>query len=241
MPVVLVHGVPDTARVWDKLRGHLARRDVVTLSLPGFGTPLPAGFEPTKEAYADWVAAEFARIGTGLDVLGHDWGCLLTLRAVMLRPDLIRSFAVGGAPLDPEYTWHATAQLWQTPGIGEQVMAMTNAQTMPPSLMAAGVPQADAEEAAKQMDDTMKRCILGLYRSAVNVGAEWGPDLAKIRAPGLVLWGERDPFAEPKYGERLAASTRAKWMPVPNCSHWYQLERPLEVARALDDFWAALP
>jgi pimeloyl-ACP methyl ester carboxylesterase len=37
MPAVLVHGVPDTHRVWRALIGRLRRDDAVTLSLPGFG------------------------------------------------------------------------------------------------------------------------------------------------------------------------------------------------------------
>lgn len=38
MTAVFVHGVPETAGVWDPLKGHLVG-DTVTLSLPGFGTP----------------------------------------------------------------------------------------------------------------------------------------------------------------------------------------------------------
>ena len=53
MTAVLVHGVPETAHVWDPLTEHLAG-DVVTLSLPGFGAPLPDGFEPTMASYAAW-------------------------------------------------------------------------------------------------------------------------------------------------------------------------------------------
>jgi pimeloyl-ACP methyl ester carboxylesterase len=54
------------------------------------------------------------------------------------------------------------------------------------------------------VDDTMKRCILVLYRSAIHVGLEWTEDLARITAPGLVLWGEADPFADSRFGARLA-------------------------------------
>src|SRR5262249_27377115 len=53
MPAVLVHGVPDTHRLWDALRARLARRDVTAVSLPGFGAAVPAGFDATKEAYVD--------------------------------------------------------------------------------------------------------------------------------------------------------------------------------------------
>ena len=53
MPAVFVHGVPDTQRVWDGVISRLKRKDVVALSLPGFGCPVPAGFSATKEAYVD--------------------------------------------------------------------------------------------------------------------------------------------------------------------------------------------
>jgi len=57
MPAVFVHGVPDTHRVWHALVRRLRRDDVVTLSLPGFGCDIPAGFDCTKEAYARWLLA----------------------------------------------------------------------------------------------------------------------------------------------------------------------------------------
>ncbi len=240
MPIVLVHGVPDTHRVWDKVRGELTRTDAVTVSLPGFGCSLPPGFSPTKEGYSEWLAEELGRIGTGLDVVGHDWGCLLVLRALMLRPELFRSWVVGGAPLDPSYVWHQAAKLWQTPQVGEQVMAATNPKTMPPALMAAGVPKADAELTASFVDDTMKQCILSLYRSAVHVGREWGPALSSIRTPGLVLWGEQDPYAEVKFGKMLAGNAGAEFALIPGCSHWWPLEKPADVARAMEAFWSRL-
>src|SRR5215471_8131822 len=93
MPAVLVHGVPDTHRVWRALAARLRRADVTTLSLPGFGCELPAGFDCTKHAYA---------------------GGLLVVRAVSLEPALVRTLAVGAASLDPEEEWHKAAQLDDT-------------------------------------------------------------------------------------------------------------------------------
>ena len=115
MPAVLVHGVPDTYRLWDKLRSHLAQRDVLAPALPGFGCPAPSGFTATKEAYVDWLATEIERIGEPVDLVGHDWGSLLVQRVVSLRPDLIRTWACGNGPVDREYVWHDLAQQWQTP------------------------------------------------------------------------------------------------------------------------------
>ena len=40
MPLVLVHGNPEIDAIWDELREHLQREDVVALSPPGFGAPV---------------------------------------------------------------------------------------------------------------------------------------------------------------------------------------------------------
>jgi pimeloyl-ACP methyl ester carboxylesterase len=237
MTAILVHGVPDTEHVWHAVVPRLGRDDVVTLRLPGFGGPLPPGFDPTKDAYAAWLVAQIEAERQPVDLVGHDWGALLVLRAACLRPDLVQSWAAGAAPLDAEYVWHKAAQLWQTPEVGEKVMAQLTGDALAHALSAAGVPDADAREAARQLDDTMKRSILRLYRSAVTVGREWGPDLARLTAPGLVLWGELDPYAAPTWGERLAAATKARFVSFPKCSHWWPLQRPVEVATLLTAHW----
>jgi pimeloyl-ACP methyl ester carboxylesterase len=52
-----------------------------------------------------------------------------------------------------------------------------------------------------------------------------------------VLWGERDPYAAPRFGARLAERTGARFVSLPGCSHWWQLERPDDVADELRRFW----
>jgi pimeloyl-ACP methyl ester carboxylesterase len=241
MPVVFVHGVPDTERVWKAVISRLSRKDVVTLSLPGFGSPLPKGFDATKEAYVDWLLGKLAELPKPIDLVGHDWGALLVVRSISLQPGIAQSWAAGGAPLDSEYEWHQAAKMWQMPGVGERMMDGLTPEAIKATLVAAGVPAADAAEAAKNVDSTMKQCILKLYRSAVKVGSEWEGDLGKISAPGLVLWGENDPYASSKFGARLAKRTGAKFVSFPGCSHWWQLLRPAEVAVELESLWTAAP
>ena len=240
MPAIFVHGVPDTQHVWDAVISRLARKDVVMLSLPGFGCPVPSGFSATKEAYVDWLLGQLAAVQGPIDLVGHDWGGLLVVRAVSVRPDAVRSWAAGGAPLDREYVWHQAAKAWQTPGLGEKVMAGLTPEVLGAALVAAGVPAADAATTAAHVDPTMKECILSLYRSAVNAGVEWEDDLRRVSAPGLVLWGETDPYAAVEFGARLAEKTGARFVSFPGCSHWWQLERPAEVAAELGRHWAAV-
>lgn len=240
MPAVFVHGVPDTPAVWDAVVSRLQRKDVVRLALPGFACPLPRGFGATKEEYVDWILAQLATVSGPIDLVGHDWGGLLVTRVVSVQPTAVRSWVAGAAPLDREYVWHQAARAWQTPGMGEKVMAGLTAETLQAALVAAGVPAADAARAGGKVDATMKQCILNLYRSAVNAGAEWEDDLRRVSAPGLVLWGEKDPYASVDFGARLAEKTRARFVPFAGGSHWWQLERPAEVAAELERHWSAV-
>src|SRR5262245_10873736 len=103
MPAYLIHGVPDSSQVWDAVERHLARRDGVAPDLPGFGTPLPAAFGATADEYVDWLIADIARLGSPVDLVGHDWGGLFVQRIAALRPDLVRTMATGSGPCDREY------------------------------------------------------------------------------------------------------------------------------------------
>jgi pimeloyl-ACP methyl ester carboxylesterase len=200
---------------------------------------VPDGFSATKEAYVDWLLGELTALPGPIDLVGHDWGALLVVRGVSLRPDIVRSWAAGGAPLDTGYTWHDAARRWQTPEVGERMMDRLTAETLRAALAAAGVPEADAADAGRHLDATMKRCILALYRSAVHAGAEWQGDLRRVSAPGLVLWGEHDAYASAVFGARRAERTGARFVCFPGCAHWWQLQRPNEVAAELTAHWRA--
>jgi pimeloyl-ACP methyl ester carboxylesterase len=236
MTTVFIHGVPDTARVWSRLAALLGGEDAVSLALPGFGCECPPGFTATKEDYLAWVIAALEAVPGPRDVVAHDWGSILMIRVSCVRPDLIRTWVGGGAPFTEDYTWHPTARLWQTPGAGERAMERLSADLAIEMLRRAGLSEADARETASHIDARMKASILSLYRSGRDVFREWGPDLARVSAPGLVLWGEADVYAEPAYGDRIAQVTGARAIRL-DCGHWWQLERPDTVASHIHAFW----
>jgi pimeloyl-ACP methyl ester carboxylesterase len=242
MPAVLVHGVPDTEGMWDRLREHLARDDVIALALPGFAAPVPDGFGATKEEYAAWVADQLAAFGEPVDLVGHDWGGMLVQRVASQHPDRIRSLACGSGPVDRTYTWHAMAQAWQTPETGEQIMegmlAMPTAD-LAAGFAAGGAPEELAARQARWVDETMARCILALYRSALTPGDDWEDEIAAMpRRPSLVLWGADDPYCGPEIGTRIAARLDADLVVFDGCNHWWPHERAAESAAALEELWA---
>jgi pimeloyl-ACP methyl ester carboxylesterase len=238
MSAFLVHGVPETHHLWDSVREHLIRTDIIAPDMPGFGRDAPPGFASIKEDYLDWLITEVERAGEPVDIVGHDWGALLVERLVSVRPDLVRTWAAGGGAIDETYVWHPAAQIWQTPGQGEAFMQGMTIEAIVPIFVADGIPEAAAREVATRIDDRMKASILPLYRSAVNVGKEWGPDLDSIKRPGLLIFGEKDQYMQPEFARRLAARTNAEIVFFPG-GHWWPLQFPKETAEALERRWAA--
>lgn len=242
MTALFVHGVPETTVVWQALVDQLERDDVVLLGLPGFGSPLPDGFEPTMYAYADWLAAELAAFDE-IDLVTHDWGALLALKVLADRPANVRSWATDAGDLGADFKWHDLAQLWMTPGEGETFMdglVDGSAADRAALLAGAGVPEAGAADMAEAFDATMASAILTLYRSSADIGNEWGPGVDSIRGPGLVLESMKDPFRNAGRARRLADRTGATVVELPDEGHWWMLDSPERSARALSEFWAGL-
>ncbi|AZP14977.1 alpha/beta hydrolase [Streptomyces aquilus] len=239
MPAILIHGVPDTHRVWNGVRRHLTRSDVEAWDLPGFGTPRPPGFGSSKEEYVDWLVERLERVGEPVDLVGHDWGCILTARVASVRPDLVRTWAGGNGPISSRYVWHPLAETWQDPVAGERFMAELEPESFAKDLVNGfDAPAEPVEEMVRHVDGTMKDSILRLYRSAVTMGTEWEPALSNVTAPALVFWGERDPACQIEFGDELGAALRATRVLHLDCNHWTVLERPAEVAAALEAHWA---
>ena len=242
MAIVFVHGVPDTHLVWDQVLERLGRADAKTLQLPGFSAPIPEGFTATKEEYVNWLTLRLrelsATFGGPLHLVGHDWGSILLVRIAAIYPDLVRSWTGGAAPVSRDYVWHPVAQTWQTPRAGEAAMAALDEAVAFRMLCGYGVPSEQAAVTARHIDPLMKDCILRLYRSALDVFREWEPDLARIRAPGLVLWGESDPFAAPQFANRMGEQTHAsRVVRLPDCGHWWQCQRPEQTVYELQRHW----
>ncbi len=72
MPAFFIHGVPATHHLWSPIIDRLARKDVIAIDLPGFGAPVPTGFDATKEACVGWLIARIEEVGQPVDLVAHD-------------------------------------------------------------------------------------------------------------------------------------------------------------------------
>lgn len=246
MPAVFVHGVPETPAIWDPLLGHLTRNDIVSVQLPGFGCPRPADFDATKEAYVSWLVGELEELADQgpVDLVGHDWGGGFVVRLVSTRPDLVASWVTDAAGIgDPSFEWHDIARIWQTPGEGEDFFAQQLAQS--PDERAGvfemfGVPHEHAVTLGGGIDQTMADCILALYRSALDVGKEWGPEFRDIPEPGLVLAALDDALGSVERTRGAAARAGASVADLEGLGHWWMLQDPAKGASVLEEFWSTL-
>jgi pimeloyl-ACP methyl ester carboxylesterase len=244
VPALFVHGNPETSALWDDLLSHLDRTDVVALSMPGFGCSKPEGFGATKEEYADWLIGELEGLGEPVDLVGHDWGGILAVRAACLRSDLLHSWASDAlAFFDEGYEWHPFAKIWQTPGEGEEWVKATLAtplEQQAAAFQSLDMPHDASFKVAGWFDATMGESMLALYRSADGIGAEWVPGLDGIKAPGLRIKATADPFAKPELADRAAQKAGAKTAVLEGLGHWWMLQDPKQGASVIEEFWASL-
>lgn len=233
---VFVHGNPETSAVWSLLVAELKKRgvdNIVLLTPPGFGAPTPAGWGGTMREYRDWLIAELDAIGGEIDLVGHDWGAGHVFGVLSERPDIARTWAADCAGLmHADYQWHDAAQGWQTPDLGEQMVAgmvaMPDDQFVD-AFSGLGMSREIAADVKSHINEEMARCILALYRDAaqpalVPVGKQFAAARPKN---GLVIIAEEDHYAGSlETMTSVANSVGAGIAVLPEVGHWWMCQRP---------------
>ncbi len=247
MPVVFVHGNPETPAIWGPLLRELSRQDVVALQLPGFGVAAPAGFGAERDDYVRWLIGELEEIGEPVDLVGHDWGGAFVARVACLRPDLLHSWVSDfTASFHPNYVWHDFAKIWQTPGAGEQYfldVVATPIETRTAMFVSLGIAPDAAAEIAAASDEEMGRCVLALYRSAAQPAmTEWGNEAEAAAArPGMAMINTEDPFVNDlSLGKEMGRRMGAHIEIMQGFGHWWMMQDPALGAEVLQRFWATL-
>lgn len=250
MTVAFVHGVPETTAIWEPMLAELGRDEAVTLSPPGFGAPVPDDFEPTSDGYASWLVGEIERLGASpddpIDLVGHDWGGAHAMRAATVRPELVRRLVTDIAGTgDAKYAWHDMAQVWQTEEAGEEFVAGVAAMPLDQRtemLVGAGMTPAAASACAAANGPEMGRCILALYRSAVQPKMHlWAEQYREVahRPETLVVIALDDPYTGgPDMARRVAQRWQARVAELDGLGHWWMMQDPARSAAVLAEFLA---
>jgi pimeloyl-ACP methyl ester carboxylesterase len=247
MPAVFVHGNPETSAIWDLLIPALDRRDVITLSPPGFGAAAPDRFGATRTEYVEWLVAELEAIGEPVDLVGHDWGGGHVTGVALTRPDLLRSWAIDVAGIfHADYQWHDMALEWQKPTIGEATVAAmmeSSPADIVTMLVAGGMNTAIATQVATAFNQDMARCILALYRDAAQPALrDLGVDVSVMQQrPGLVIIAEQDSYVGTDAMHRqVATQAGAEVNVLKGVGHWWMIQDPEASAAVFNRFWTSI-
>ncbi len=183
-PIVLVHGlVAASARLSDLAERLGASFRVWAPDLPGYGPSGEAAEGPDVDRLGDALAAWMRAAALEPAVLiGHAFGCQIAVACAARHPRRVHALVLQGPTID------ATAR-----GILPQLARLLQNAPQEPGALAALLEQADAG----------LRRALRSFRAAFADAIE--ERLPGVRAPTLLITGERDPIAPPSWARAVAA------------------------------------
>lgn len=242
-PVLLVHGVPTSALLWSDVAPRLAARArVLAVDLLGYGvSDPPAGLPVDVPAHARYLLELLDALGVErATVVGHDVGGGVAQHLAVHHPErverlgLVNCVCYDNWPVPEMKAIQATAPVFERLPAGPTAAALR-----------AGLRRgfAHPDRADRFLDAFLEPFSTreGLELLVEHVRAQdsryteaLAPLLPRLRMPAAVVWGARDPFLEPRWGERLAADVPgAELTLLPEASHFSPADAPREVAEAL--------
>ena len=250
-PVVLLHGFPDSGRLWRHQVPALAAAgfQVIVPDLRGYGlSGKPTGVDNySLMLLAGDVMAVLADLNIPrAHVVGHDWGAALAWGLASLAPGTVDHLAVLSVghpatfrrtPRQREKSWYML--LFQFPGIAERWLTEDNWANF---RNWAGHPDTDQVIADLEATGSLTPG-LNWYRANVppESWVEPAPALPPVQAPTMGIWSTHDgALTEAQMtdsAENVAGTWRYERLAGPG--HWMQLEAPDEVNSLLLDFLPA--
>ena len=260
---VYVHGLGGSALNWTDLAALLGTRAAGTaVDLPGFGRSRPpAGFDFTIAAHADALLCFLAGRNEPVHLLGNSLGGVVSIEVAARRPELVRTLTLVSPAMpdrrpDPRRMADIRLALALVPGpIGDRARAGLAA--VPPRVRAeqvvdvcfgdpSCVPEHRLVEAAEEItrraeltwaQEAGERSARGLVASWWWGASPWAA-AARVQAPTLVVWGDRDKLVSPRLAARTASAIPgARLLMLPGVGHVAQIEAAPTVARAVGQLW----
>lgn len=256
VPVLLLHGVPETSSVWRLVAPALAvGRRVLSPDLPGLGGSTYSGPYDVASVVAELVALLDAEVpGRRVDVVGHDWGGSVALGLTGMRPDLVRRLVVANAPYRKVPLLRAAHIPFFALPLAPELLFRTGGRRLVDLMLRLGWksgveldPEVRAEYSAAYTDPVKVRGMLGYYRAATRpriaaaLRREKPAGAPRVHAERmLVLWGAKDPVLPISCGEAVVSDLGpdCAMVTVAGAGHFVIEEAPEVVLSTLQEFLA---
>ena len=242
----MIHGLGDAASTdFDPIAPALAEHfHVVAPDLPGFGASEPGDHPLTPHAFADVVESvvrEHAR--PPVYVLGHSLGGAVAIALAGTRPELVERLVL----VDVAGVLHREAFIAsQVTDPMREAGAIGNIGAGITSTAISIVRSVEPDPSVLLETPFGARALLGGDAGATAalalIATDLGPDLDRIDAPTLIVWGERDRIAPLRTSILLESRIRgARRVVLPGIGHVPMSERPEEIVRRVHAFLASPP
>jgi len=247
-PLLLIHGIGSTWRVWKPILARLeASHEVLAVDVPGFGrsAPLPPGTRPTIDAMA--TALERALDAAGWDqahVAGNSMGGWLALELGRRgRAASVVAISPAGMWTDKEVAYSRNALRFQHAAatrIAPYADTLTRT-ALGRTLVFGGVSsrpwRADPADAAEAL-----RLFAGAPGWDATLEALTGDmprDLGSIACPVRIVWGSRDTLLLPRQADRFVREIPgAELVRLPGLGHVPMADDPDATAESILEFTA---
>jgi pimeloyl-ACP methyl ester carboxylesterase len=233
LPVVLLHGAGGNHLYWPAEVRRLAGMRVFAPDLPGHGKSSGRG-QQSINAYARLIADWLEGLGISTAVfIGHSMGSAIALTLAINSPEQVAGLGLVGAG----------ARMRVRPDIlADSANPTTFHKAVESLISGAFSPFADTrlvELAANRMAETRPSVLHGDLLACNEF--DLTERLGEIKAPTLVLCGSDDQLTPLRSSQFLAgAIPDASLKVIPQAGHMVMLEKPNEVAFALQDYLATL-
>jgi non-heme chloroperoxidase len=237
VPLVLLHGLADSWRSFELLLPHLpdsVRAFALTQRGHGDASRPAVGYR-TDDFVADLVAFMDALHLDAAVVAGASSGGFVARRFAVDHPGRTHGLALVGSPFT----------LWDKPGVLELWDSTVSKLRDPidPDFVRAFQKSTLARRAPRAFLERLVRESLSVpafvWKMTVQglLADDCSGELDKIRAPTLILWGDRDAILDRSDQEALAAAIPGSRLVVyPGGGHAFYWERPDRVASDLVAF-----
>ena len=246
--VLFLHGFPETLYAWKDIAKALADEyEVHAFDWPGYGLssrPTVDRFSYAPKDYARILDRYFGKavIDTSkLTIYATDIGALPTLLLAVERPDIARTIIVGDfAPFNrPQFMYASLQSLKEGPAM-DQVRANLNSNRdeILQNTFTRGLPEEEHFEVAREFKDDMSRgwtqgamtsadAFSHYYSHFTRDQDHFESQLARLKTPVKVVWGEKDLYINKEMGVEFAERVRAKLTLLPGIGHFPHLQNPM--------------
>jgi 3-oxoadipate enol-lactonase len=236
-PAVMIHGLGGTSNTFSPLMGLLGSRfRVIRPDLPGSGRST-ASAVLSIQGFVDRIVAVTHALGVHrAHFAGHSLGTIVCLHLAAQQPSLVRSLALFGPLL--ALTDAARRSIRDRATVVRAEGMQSTADTIVQGTLAADTRATRPVSAALVREMLMRQDPEGYARTCEALAEGVAPIPQAIGCPCLLVTGDEDPVAPPASVRAMADRiVGARTIVLSRCGHWATFERPVEVMKALADFY----